>query len=327
MIYKVVPIIFLSLFFVSHADKSINFRENITQNGSASFLKSNETKGYKDIVIFKDGFIAVGTDGRIDFITKSGEKSPLDSSCKYNLYCTFFNGEILIIAGNNGTILYSSDGKRFYQAESGTEKNINGIIYKNGLIIAGGDNGTILTSKNGKTWNIIPTEIKGNIVSFSTYNSFLIGVTDIGEIIKSVDGISWEIKNFNKEYAGYYSFSKFKKILASQNSMVIMGTYEDGSPSIFLSSMGNVWTERIPIYHDDQGLIFYLNQIPNGITYDPERDQYILACDNGQLFSLPACSKCNKLLKISETDLRAIIYFDNSLFIVGDGFSVFVQKL
>jgi hypothetical protein len=299
----------------------------ILLSNATGFSKSGNSKGYTDIVLFRDRFIAVGTNGRIDCITKSGEKIPADNHGTHNLKCAFSNDEILIAAGEYGIILYSFDGNNFYRAESGTNKNINGITFKNGLLIAAADSGTILTSKDGKSWNNIQTYAKGNILSLSANNSFFIGITDEGEIIKSLDGINWEIKDYNKEYAGYYMYSKFKKIKASPNSIIIIGTHDDDSPSILFSSLGNVWTERVPVYHDDQGAMRYLTQKPNGITYDPDRDQFILACDNGELFILPTCTKCNKYTKISETDFNAIIYADNCLLIVGEEFSVFIQRL
>ncbi|MBN2088016.1 hypothetical protein JW964_00295, partial [candidate division KSB1 bacterium] len=168
-----------------------------------SFSKqSDNIKGYTDIVHFKDRFIAVGSDGRIDCISKSVEKTPIDYSCKYKLNCAFANDEILIIAGDYGTILYSFDGKDFHHAKTVTDNNINGVTIKNGLILAGADNGIILISQDGKSWSTIQTKTKGNIISLSTGNSFCMGITDAGEIIKSINGNNWEIKDYNKEYAG-----------------------------------------------------------------------------------------------------------------------------
>ena len=311
------------------SDKSVshNAGEQDPCSETASVSESKDSKGYRDIVLFKDKVIAVGTDGRIDCISKSGEKISVDSSCAYTLHCAFSNEEMLVVAGDHGTILYSSDGKSFHCTESGTEKSIHGIASRNGLLVAGADSGTLLSSKNGISWNSIPIAIKGNIVSISANNSFFIGVSDSGEIMKSIDGGNWKIQDYNNEYAGYNKHSTFKKVLAAQNSIIIIGISDDGSPSILFSSLGNVWTERIPIYQDSQGIVTCLASKPNGITYDPDRDQFILACDHGELLSLPPCSKCNKYAKISETDLHGIIYFDNRLLIGGDEFSVFTQRL
>jgi hypothetical protein len=312
------------LLFLSLSDKSTIAEERYSQTDTTSIVVS---QGYTDIVQFGGKYFAVGTDGRIDCISNSGERTTVDNSNKNKLNCAFSNDEILIAAGDHGTILYSYDGKKFHQAESRTNENINGITFKNGLILAGADKGIVLISKDGKEWNNIQTETKGNIMSPSANTSFFIGVTDVGEIMKSSDGTTWEIKDYNKEYAGFNEPAKFKKIIATPNSIVIIGTHNDGSPSILFSSLGNVWAERIPFYHDEQGIICYLTKKPNGITYDPLMDEIILACDNGELFSLPSCSKCNKYIKISETNFNAIIYDDNCLVIVGDEYSFFMQRL
>jgi hypothetical protein len=324
-VHKILPLFLCCLILLLLADieaKGLHLLSHATD-----FSGSGDSKGYTDIVLFRDKFIAVGTDGRIDCISKSGERIPVDSSSKDDLHCAFSNGEILIAAGDHGTILYSSDGRSFSRAESGTKKKIHGIAFKNGSLIAGADSGTILASKTGKSWNCVPTSIRGNILSLTTHHSFFIGISDEGEIIKSFDGIHWEIQNYNQEYAGYNQYSKFQKILAARNSIVIIGTHDDGSPSILFSSLGNVWSERTPVYQDNQGAVFCLTQKPNGITYDSERDQFILACDNGGLFSLPTCSKCNQYTKISAMDLNAIIYNDNCLLITGEEYSVFIQTL
>lgn len=314
------------LSLLSPAIKFVNAAELHSLYASTSISDSGTSRGYTDIVLFNNKYFVVGSDGRIDCISKSADRIPVDDSNKFKLNCAFSNEEILLTVGDFGTIMYSSDGKNFYQAVSGTEKNIYGITSKKGLIIAGADNGIILTSKDGKSWNNVPTEIKGNILSLSSNNSFFIGVTDLGEIIKSVDGTKWEIKDYNKEYAGYNKYTKFKKILATQNSIVIIGEHEDGSPSILYSSLGNVWAERLPVYHDERGMISYLTKKPNDITYNPDKDQFILACDDGELFVLPTCTKCNEYSKISENNLNAIIYVKNCLLIVGEGFSVFIQN-
>jgi len=315
------------MIFFSLVGKLVRAEEKHSISDTTCFSNSDESKGYKDIVLFRNQFIVVGTDGRIDCISKSGEKVPVINSCKCKLNCAFSNDEILLVAGDHGTILYSSDGKSFYREESGTDKNINGITFRNGLILACANNGIILSSKDGKLWSIVKTSAKGNIMSISANNSFFMGVTDAGEIIKSSDGTNWEIKDYNKEYDGYNKFSKFKKIITNQNSIIIIGTHDDGSPSILFSSLGNVWTERIPVYRDNHDMMCCLTQKPNAITYDPVGDQFILACDGGELFTLPTCSKCNEFKKISEIDLNAIICVDYYLVIVGNEYSFFIQRL
>ena len=225
MVYKSLYIFILGIFLFSPAYQLVS-------------SEPENPQGYTDIVHFRDKFFAVGTDGRIDCISQSGESATIDRSNPYKLNCAFSNDEILIAVGEHGTILYSCDGKTVNHAESGTEKDIHTVASQDGLILAGSEKGLILASTDCKSWNQIQTDVKGNILSLASNNSFFIGVTDAGEIIKSDDGMNWEIKDYNEEYAGYNPYSKFKKILATQNTIVIIGTHDDDSPSILSSVMG-----------------------------------------------------------------------------------------
>jgi hypothetical protein len=287
---------------------------------------AESTKGYRDIIFYNEKFLAVGNDGRIDYINSSGERAQVANAYKNTLNCVISSDQIVVAAGDNGIILFSSDGQVFTKVESGTDKNINGMAFRNDLLIAGADKGTILISKNGKTWNSKHLGVRGNIVSVTANDSYFLGITDIGEIIRSNDGLNWEIKDYNKEYSGYNKACIFKKVLLTNNWIVIIGSHNDGLPAVLFSSLGNVWTERLLIYHDDQGIIRSLINKPNGITYDPAGDQFILACDNGEIFGLPACTKCNTSSILSSNNLNAIICTEDCLVSVGEGFSVNIIK-
>jgi hypothetical protein len=327
---KIIHFIAAGLICFTPAYISLSFEE---QNKSIpAFHKSDvdhptDIKGYRDIIFYDGKFLAVGTDGRIDYINNSGERTPVINTCTNNLNCIISEDQILVVAGDNGTILFSSDGQVFTKVESGTDKNINGITFKNDLLIAGADKGTILISNNGKTWSGIHLEVKGNIVSVMANDSFCIGITDSGEIIRTYDGFNWEITDYNKKYSGYYKSCIFKKTLLTKNRIVIIGSHDDGSPAVLFSSLGNVWTERSLNYDDDHGMICILTNIPNDITYDPARDQFFLACDNGKIFSLPSCTKCNKSVTVTTNDLHAIICTDDLLLSAGEDFYVNILKL
>ena len=155
----------------------------------------------------------------------------------------------------------------------------------------------------------------------------MFGVTERGEILTSKDGFNWNIKNYNKEYAGYQKSCLFKEVIAANNRIVIIGMHDDNSPAVLISTLGNVWTERSLVYDDNQGIMKFLTNEPNSITYDSARDQFILACDKGEIFTLPSCSKCNESAIISDSDLYAIICTGNLLICVGQEFSVNIVNL
>ncbi len=289
---------------------------------SQQITKTEDIKGYRDLVFYSGKFLAVGTEGRIDYINNSGERTPAVNTDRNDLNCAVSKDQMLVAAGEDGTILFSSDGNIFSKVKSGIDKNINGIALKNELLIACADKGTILFSKDGKSWNSMHLEVKGNIVSVTANDSFFIGITDTGEIIKSDDGLDWEITDYNKEYSGYNKSCIFKKVLTATNRILIIGKHDDGSPALLFSSLGNVWTERTLTYKDDHGVVRFLANEPNGITYDLARDQFILACDNGELFILPSCTKCNESFTVSTSDIYAVICTRDLMLSAGENFYV-----
>jgi len=289
--------------------------------------ENQDVRGYRDIIFYSEKYVAAGTEGRIDYISRSGEREALAGPNRNNLNSITCDGLVIVIAGDNGTILYSSDGKVFSSVSSGTNSNINGIIFKNGLFVAGADGGLILLSQNGSSWSSVKTGARGNIVSVSANDSFFIGVTDRGEILTSKNGIDWIIMDYNKEYSGYNKSCVFKKVLATNNRIVIAGKHDDNTPAVLFSTLGNVWTERTLIYEDNEGTMQFLANEPNAITYDSVRDQFILACDKGEVFTLPSCAKCNGSAIISDSDLYAIICRGNLLISVGRDFSVNILNL
>jgi hypothetical protein len=139
--------------------------------------------------------------------------------------------------------------------------------------------------------------------------------------------LAWEVTDYNEKYSGYYKPCVFSGILAEGNTIVICGRHYDGTPAVITSTLGNVWAERLLNYRDDHGVLRFLSNLPNSIAYDRERDQHILACDKGEIFSLPSCTKCNASAIVSGSDIYAIACHDGVLFCGGRGFSFRVVSL
>ncbi|MGD0340584.1 MAG: hypothetical protein ABSA76_02590 [Bacteroidales bacterium] len=284
-------------------------------------------KGYRDIIKYGDKFLAVGSAGRIDYISRSGEITPVITDFNYDLNGIICDDRTIIIVGENGIVLTSSDGQKFNKTDSGTKENINGIAYFNGMLIAAADKGTILISDKGYTWSSIILHLKGNIVSVRANSSLCFGVTDRGEIIKSSDGIEWKITDYNSQYAGYNKPCIFKNALLTDNRFVIIGQHSDETPAVLFSSVGNVWTERSLNYNDDRGVLHSATNSPNAIAYDQTGDQFFLACDNGEILNLPSCTKCNRSLTVSDNNLNSVICADDYLVCVGEGYFVNIIKI
>ena len=265
-------------------------------------------------------FLAAGSEGRIDRITFSGNITRTESFPGEDLNSIISDNKNIIAAGEKGIIRISLDGKSFVKVESGTDADINSVIIFKSTIIAGADRGIIILGDTGGSFNVLNLNLKGNIVSLSARLSDCYGVTDAGEIIHSNDGVHWDIFDFNLVYKGYYKPCSFTSVLATQNRIAVAGKQDDDSPVVAFSNQGKVWTERILSYADEQGFREFITEIPNSILYDEAGDQYILACNNGTLILLPACSQCNKVTKVSDVDLRGLALSGSKMVVVGDDY-------
>ncbi len=305
----------------------VNSRSSIIDNKLLQYSFSlpgngQNSGGYSAIARYEDGFIATGTDGRIDRISISGAitKSERFPGEKFN--CIISRDKMIIAAGDRGTLLISNENGIFHKIDSNTSENINSLSLFRGLIIAVTDHGEIISGDGKGFFKKTRLPLKGNIVSVSARESDCFGVSDEGEIIRSTDGIKWDIIDFNKVYSGYYKTCYFTKVLVTDNRIAIIGIHNDGSPVLMLSTQGNVWTERPLIYTDDQGYKNILEDSANDIIYNDSEDQFYLVCDKGKAMQLPACNQCNKLAEISTENLEGISLKDNILMIVGENFLI-----
>lgn len=281
-----------------------------------------DSEGYRAVIKFEGGFLAAGSEGRIDLISVSGKILKSEIFQGENFNCLISDDHRVLAGGDNGTILISSGDGVFRKTAGGTDKNIYSLVVFNKRIIAGSVRGEIITidDKGAVTNETLP--LKGNIVSLSARASDCFGVTDEGEIIKTSDGISWEIFDFNQVYSGFYKSCRFTKVLATEDRIAVAGINNDSSPVFIFSNQGKVWTERQLIYTDEQGAQSMLDGLPADFFYDGPADQFYLICTNGKLLKLPSCSHCNELSVVSKEKLSGISCYENTMLVVGENFYV-----
>jgi hypothetical protein len=282
----------------------------------------SDTEGYRAVIRYEDGFLAAGSEGRIDLISASGKISKSEKFPGENFNCLISDDHRVVAGGDNGTILISSVDGVFRKTSSGTDKSIYSLAVFNNRIIAGSGRGEIITIDDKGTITSERLPLKGNIVSLSARASDCFGVTDEGEIIKTSDGKSWDIFDFNQVYSGFYKACRFTKVLATEDRIAAAGINYDGSPVFMFSNQGKVWTERQLIYTDEQGAQNLLDGLPADFFYDGPADQFFLVCTNGKLLKLPSCSHCNELSVVSEQKISGISYNENTIILVGENFYV-----
>lgn len=290
-----------------------------------NLVNDNSTgwKGYTDVTKYKDGFLAAGSDGRIDKISTSGKIIQSEKIPGAELNCILVVDQQIIAAGAKGKIFIISGNWKVNEINSESDNNINSLTFFKGMVIAGTDNGEILILKNDGLFKKINLNLKGNIVSVSSEKSRSFGVTDEGEIINTTDGINWNIIDFNNFYSGYYKPCKFTTVLVTENQIAVAGKQDDGAPVMYLSTRGKVWAERSLNYTDEHGNMSFLSEIPYDMFYDLAIDQFVLVCSKGKLMTIPSCSHCNALMELpTQNDLKSITANGQKIMIVGENFYV-----
>lgn len=213
---------------------------------------------YSSVAQYGDVYIAAGEGHRLDILSSRGEV--MDS--------------VILAAG-------SDDVKAV-------------AVFKERLLLGGGIR-VFSAAIEGGSLEILGScavPVRGSIVSMDADGSRCYAITDSSEIAFSEDGIKWTVIDFNECYRGFYPEIKLIAVAAGQGSVAVTGVTEDGRPAMFTSSRGAVWSPRDMDYRKDGTMQLYVGR-PTGLCYDPLGDQFIMLCEGGEMFYVPACSHCN----------------------------------
>jgi hypothetical protein len=287
-------------------------------------VDTSRNDGYLSVISYDDGFVAAGTGGRVDWFSTDGVFIQNKQIPNLDIHDLLFLNGTLYVAGNQGALFYSNDGHFFKKIDTKLTSTIHALIEFQGQIIAGTNQGLILVGDEHQEFSPVQLPLLGNVVALSANKTWCYGVTDQGEIFHSKDGKDWKVLNFNREYHGYYQPCQFNGVLVTDNSIAVIGKHEDNTPALFFSSEGNVWTERMLTYVNDNGQSVLLKELPRDILYDANLGEFLLGCSGGKLMVIPSCSHCNKLYDVSLENIHSIARNARLLVLVGSRF--FMEK-
>ena len=270
------------------------------------------------VTAFHDGFAAISEDGGINWISEDGKIIQSQAIQNLTFYTVAANEEFLISAGSDGEIYFAKEDKVFKPIHSGTVKTVNCLTLFKNKVLAGYNSGELRIGSLNEKLEFANVELKGNILSLSSNEAYCYGLTDHGDIFYTSNGTEWNVTDFNEMYKGYYQSCTFSKILVTQNQIAVVGENTDGEPVLYFSSKGSVWTERPLVYTDEDGFKAKLNEIPRDIFYDTTHDQYLLLLAHGRLMTIPSCSHCHQLYKITEAEIQAISGNGKNIILVGE---------
>jgi hypothetical protein len=136
------------------------------------------------------------------------EKSPpilvdLNSVAVNKRTTSSLNGFVFVAVGDNGNVIYSSDGIIWSKTSAlPTTRNLNKIIWDSNRFVVVGNNGTVFTSVTGfNAWERIITNITEDLVNIAYEYGFYTALNSSGELLFSFDLAHWTKRNTNQSKA------------------------------------------------------------------------------------------------------------------------------
>ena len=282
--------------------------------------KDAQATAYLDAAPFERGFLAVGTNGRIDRISIDGAVQTLQTTAQEDFVEICAAGDEAMAVGNSGGIAWISSAGEITVQTVAPSKSLLSIANLRGCWLTGAEKGTVFRSDDGVGWSAVETGAKGDVVGLAATQERCIGVTSRGEVICTTDQATWTVLDYN----GYYGKAvTFTGIEALDQMFWAYGTDQDGRAVVTCSVEGGVWTERdLNIYEVDQVIDGaeepFIQLVSDGT-------QVYAVSKQGNALVLPTCTQCNIQRKISSQPICAAARNDSYLMFAGLDYSISIQ--
>ena len=116
---------------------------------------------------------------------------PRDSQTTNALRAVTFLGKRIVVAGENGTIVYGDSPDDFKALSLGTTNWLEGVAASTNLVVAVGDNGSIYSSSDGIAWTKRSVEFDNWLRGVAFGGGRFVAVGEGGLIASSSNGLAW----------------------------------------------------------------------------------------------------------------------------------------
>ncbi|RTZ64124.1 MAG: hypothetical protein DSZ35_10635 [Verrucomicrobia bacterium] len=140
-----------------------------------------------------DFSIEVGDNGSIHTSQNMVQWFPRASGVELTLRAAVFFKEQAIVAGDDGTLLYSESEEQFEPGvlDKPSSGNFRALAASGQLIVAGGDDGTLYTSTDGRKWRRRTFKYSNHIHALIWTGNYFVAVGEGGLVATSTNGSSW----------------------------------------------------------------------------------------------------------------------------------------
>ena len=193
----------------------------------------------QDIAWSGKQFVAVAQQGKVYTSPDGIAWSNPTSGTILDLNGVAWSGQKFAVVGRGGTILTSTDGATWDIKSSGTTSLLNAITWSGSKFVAVGDSGTIVTSPDGATWTVVSTGTQYPFNGVAYGNGKFVAVPYKGASYSSPDGVTWTPGTQNP----VSPWAALNAVAYGNGLFVAVSSSSTGS--IFTSSDGSTWTERL----------------------------------------------------------------------------------
>ena len=100
-------------------------------------------------------------------------------------------GDTWVVSGGKGTVLTTSDGKKWNTHQAPTTGILTSVEAFNGRFVATGEDGVIVTSPDGADWTVEASGTSEWLYRVRAFDDQLVAVGQAGTILTSTDGDTW----------------------------------------------------------------------------------------------------------------------------------------
>lgn len=285
--------------------------------------KKAETKlpdrtAYLDAEAYGTGFAAVGTEGRFDLIGTDGTITKLESDADCELLSLAVNAEHAVAAGEDGTVVVLTEENDITVYSAKVSTDLYSVSFFNGNYFFGTENGRILKTSDFQTWETVEPGLLGTVTGLAANEERCILVTDQGETATTTDGENWSLLNYNEYYSENISF---RNLESCGSGFVALGDDETGMERGLETLEGGVWAERGFLTQEEEENGMTPAKV-SSVCWDGE--QAYGARLDGQVLTMPSCTKCNKTQQVGEGELYAAACNEKFLLFAGENYEQYV---
>lgn len=256
--------------------------------------RQERAEKYLDLAPAGMEFVGCGKEGLLTRVDMDGKAFPIETDVQETLNGVCEENGTLVAVGDQGNIFIWVEDQAvqtFHEAEGSP---LYDVVNFQGNWIAVGAEGIWCGSQGRDLKQVLTSDEK--YVSVACSQDICIGLREDGVLSISEDGTNWTPLDFN---AYYEQNMKMQQILYGGDNFYLLGE-EDGVQKIYVSALGNVWSERMldmlegePADLSEETFV--------GMVWDGQ--EVVVGCKSGKLLTLPDCTECNKL---EETELEEI---------------------